>query len=345
MGKNYLLGLIWILVAGAGQGSFALPMKFMRRWKWEHVWLVYSFFAFILLPLVIALLTVPSLGEVYAKSPARVVLIAGLFGGAWGVGSVFFGLGVDALGMALGFSIMTGLYTALGALIPLLALTPDLVWTRDGLLIVAGNAVTIIGVIVCAVAGDRRDKQMGGQGVNAEALNPRTSFATGMAICVASGVFSAAFNFSYAFGKPIAETAQGLGASPKNALNALWLIALPAGGIVNIGYCLHLARRRKSWELFWRQTAASDWVNAAAMAVLWTGSVIVYGWGADLMGRLGPSLGWSLWNAFLMLTTLICGLLTREWAGASANSLRWLIAGIAVLILGAALLGVGGAGA
>ena len=345
MGKNYLLGLIWILAAGAGQGSFALPMKFMRRWKWEHIWLVYSFFAFILLPLVIALLTVPSLGEVYAKSPARVMWIAGLFGGAWGIGSVFFGLGVDALGMALGFSIMTGLYTALGALIPLLALTPDLVWTRDGLLIVAGNAVTIIGVIVCAVAGDRRDKQMGGQGVNAEALNPRTSFATGMAICVASGVFSAAFNFSYAFGKPIAETAQGLGASPKNALNALWLIALPAGGIVNIGYCLHLARRRKSWELFWRQTAASDWVNAAAMAVLWTGSVIVYGWGADLMGRLGPSLGWSLWNAFLMLTTLICGLLTREWAGASANSLRWLIAGIAVLILGAALLGVGGAGA
>jgi len=345
MEKNYLVGLIWILVAGAGQGSFTLPMKFMRRWKWEHVWLVYSFLAFIFLPLVIAILTVPSIGEVYAKSPAQVMWMAALFGGAWGVGSVFFGLGVDALGMALGFSIMTGLYTALGALIPLLALTPDLVWTRDGLFIVAGNAVTIAGVVVCAVAGDRRDKQSGGQGANAESLNPGVSFAAGLAICIAAGVFSAAFNLSYAFGKPIAETAQELGASPKNALNALWLIALPAGGVVNIGYCLHLARRRKSWELLWRGTAAVDWLNASVMAALWTGSVIIYGWGADLMGRLGPSLGWSLWNAFLILTTLICGLLTREWAGASASSLRWLTSGIAILILGAALLGMGGAGA
>src|SRR5262249_50557924 len=269
MEKNYLVGLIWILAAGAGQGSFTLPMKFMRRWKWEHVWLVYSFFAFILLPLVIAILTVPSLGEVYAKSPARVIWMAALFGGAWGVGSVFFGLGVDALGMALGFSIMTGLYTALGALIPLLALTPDLVWTRDGLFIVAGNAVTIAGVAVCAVAGDRRDKQAGGAGASAEGRNPGVSFATGLAICIAAGVFSAAFNFSYAFGKPIAETAQGLGATPKNALNALWLIALPAGGIVNIVYCLHLARRRKTWALLWRGTAAADWLYAAAVAVFW----------------------------------------------------------------------------
>ncbi len=344
MEENYLVGLIWILAAGAGQGSFTLPMKFVRHWKWEHLWMVYSLMAFILLPLVITILTVPSLGEVYGKSPGRVIWMAALFGAAWGVGSVFFGLGVDALGMALGFSIMTGLYTALGALIPLIALTPDLVWTRDGLLIIAGNEVTIAGVIICAVAGDERDKQLGGQGLNAGALNPRRSFAVGLAICIAAGVFSAAFNFSYAFGKPIAETAQELGASPKNALNALWLIALPAGGIINIGYCLHLVQRRRTWTLLWRRTAASDWLMAAVMAALWTGSVIIYGWGADLMGRLGPSLGWSLWNAFLILTTLICGLLTREWAGASASSLRWLTSGIAVLILGAALLGMGGAG-
>src|SRR5262249_40204766 len=170
--------------------------------------------------------------------------IAGLFGGAWGVGSVFFGLGVDALGMALGFSIVTGLYTALGALIPLLAPTPDLVWTRDGLFIVAGNAASTAGVVVCALAGGRPADQPcepGARGSSAAALNRGASFATGWAICIAAGVFSAAFNFSYAFGKPIAEAAQGLGATPKNALNALWLIALPAGGIVNVVYCLHLA--------------------------------------------------------------------------------------------------------
>jgi L-rhamnose-H+ transport protein len=72
--------------------------------------------------------------------------------------------------------------------------------------------------------------------------------------------------------------------------------------------------------------------------------VIVYGWGASKLGRLGPSLGWSLWNAILIITTLVCGFLTHEWAGANRRSLRMLLAGVALLIVATILLGLGGAG-
>jgi L-rhamnose-H+ transport protein len=343
MGENYLLGLAWILAAGVTQGSFALPMKFVRRWKWEHVWLVYSLVAFLVLPLLIALLTVPSLGRVYAQAAPEVIFLTALFGAAWGVGSIFFGLGVDALGMALGFSIMTGIYTALGALIPLLVLTPDVIWTQNGYFIMAGNGVTIAGVVISAIAGDLRERQQGERVITA-ALNKKVPFVTGMAICLASGILSAAFNFSYAFGKPIADVAQKYGASPQNGLNALWLIALSSGGVLNIGYCLYLLKRRRSWRLLWGQGSVVDWIGALAMSVLWTGSVIIYGWGAGYMGRLGPSLGWSLWNAFLMITTVACGLFTREWEGADGRALRLLFVGIGVLIFASVLLGLGGAG-
>ena len=30
------------------------------------------------------------------------------------------------------------------------------------------------------------------------------------------------------------------------------------------------------------------------MAVMWTGGVITYGWGANALGRLGPTLRWSM---------------------------------------------------
>jgi L-rhamnose-H+ transport protein len=81
------------------------------------------------------------------------------------------------------------------------------------------------------------------------------------------------------------------------------------------------------------------------MAVLWTGSLIVYGWGADNLGRLGPALGWSLWNAILIITTFVCGLLTHEWKHVAGPPLRMLFGGIAILIVATILLGLGGAGA
>ena len=342
MSHNYFVGLVWILVAGVTQGAFTVPMKFVRRWKWEHLWLVYSVIAFFLLPCVVAWVTVPRLAAVLESSSPRILWLTALFGLGWGAGSVFFGLGVDALGMALGFSMMTGIYTALGALVPMIVLTPDLIWTRNGALILAGNVITIGGVVVQAVAGDLRDKQSGAS--EALTLAPRISFGTGLAICIVSGVLSGMLNFSYAFGKPIAETAQHFGATKDNALNALWLVALPAGGILNVGYCVYLMVKRKSWALLYRDAALVDWLHAWVMSALWTGSVIAYGWGADLLGRLGPTLGWSLWNALLIITTVVCGLLTHEWDDAKGRPLTLLFVGVALLIGGTVVLGFGGAG-
>ncbi len=342
MSHNYFLGLVWILVAGVTQGAFAVPMKFVRRWKWEHLWLAYSVIAFFLLPLVVAWVTVPHLRVVLENSSPRILWLTALFGLGWGAGSVFFGLGVDALGMALGFSMMTGIYTALGALVPMIVLTPDLIWTKNGALILAGNVITIVGVVIQAVAGDLRDKQAGA--AEAVTLNTKVSFTAGLAICIVSGALSGMLNFSYAFGKPIAETAQHFGSTKDNSLNALWLVALPAGGILNVAYCVYLMAKRKSWALLYRDTVPVDWLHAWVMSALWTGSVIVYGWGADLLGRLGPTLGWSLWNAILIITTVVCGLLTHEWDDAKGRPLTLLFVGVAFLIGGTVVLGFGGAG-
>ena len=72
--------------------------------------------------------------------------------------------------------------------------------------------------------------------------------------------------------------------------------------------------------------------------------MIAYGWGADVLGRLGPTLGWSLWNALLIITTVVCGLLTHEWDDAKGRPLTLLFVGVALLIGGTVVLGFGGAG-
>lgn len=340
---DYALGFGLLFLGGIPQGAFALPMKFVRRWKWEHLWLVYSVFAFFILPAVLALFTVPALGAVYANCSFEVLLVTAAFGAGWGLGSVFFGLGVDALGMALGYSMMTGIYTALGAFVPLAVLTPDLVWTQKGILIILGNVVAIVGVAVSAIAGELRDKQASGSPAQAS-LNKKISFRAGLLICIAGGVLSAMINFCYAFGSPIVEMAQHFGASRDTGVNALWLIGLPAGGLLNVGYCLYKMHRGRGWGLLWHSAVPTDWLQASLMAVMWTGSTIIYGWGANQLGRLGPSLGWSFYNVILIITTVVCGLLTHEWDEGKGRPLRILLIGVALLVFATVLLGMGAAG-
>src|SRR2546422_10783170 len=104
MTSSYLIGLWWIFVAGVTQGAYVLPMKYTRAWKWEHLWFWFSVIAFFILPLGVAIATVPKLADVYSMAPLSQIILAALFGLGWGAGSVFFGLGFDALGIALGFS-------------------------------------------------------------------------------------------------------------------------------------------------------------------------------------------------------------------------------------------------
>ena len=62
------LGLLLAIVAGALNGSYALPMKRTTRWAFENTWLVYSVVAMLVLNWGIALVTVPQLTEVYARA-------------------------------------------------------------------------------------------------------------------------------------------------------------------------------------------------------------------------------------------------------------------------------------
>jgi L-rhamnose-H+ transport protein len=339
MGGRMIVAIFWLIAAGIVQGAFPLPMKYTRKWAFEHLWFWYSAVAFFVLPVLMAVSTVPDLHNVMRAATGRALFAIVAFGATWGCGSVLFGLGIDALGMTLGFPIMTGLTTALGALIPMAILTPGLLLARNGILTIAGNLVTIAGVFISAKAGEQRDRQLG-RTETESMLGPRRTFATALTICIASGVLSAMFNFGYAFGTPLTQTAIQFGATADNATNAVWLVMLPAGGIMNLAYCLHLGRRNRTGPRFLRGTAR-DWISAISMAAMWTGSVVLYGWGANGLGKLGPTVGWSLWNAILITTTVLCGLATGEWRGAHRTPVRMLWASVAVLIAGMFILGAG----
>jgi L-rhamnose-H+ transport protein len=327
------LGFSLLFLAGMMNGSFALPMKFTRKWAWENTWAIWTIFALFVFPLLLAYSTVPQLSSAYAQAGPEVVLMVAVCGAGWGIAQVLFGLAVEAIGIALTFSVVLGLSAAVGSLIPLVRLHPDKVVSSAGLAVISGVALVLIGVSICALAGRRREAALG-------ATKARTSIAKGLVFCTLSGLTAALMNVGLAFGSPILEAAQKNGAPKLWSSNAAFLPLMLAGGVPNLAYCIYLMRRNNTRNRFREAGSGSHWFLAALMAISWFGSTILYGASTTTLGQLGTVLAWPLFMTLIVITATICGVVTGEWKDAGSQPFRMMVSGVGVLIAAIFVLGL-----
>jgi L-rhamnose-H+ transport protein len=284
----------------------------------------------IFFPWLLVALFVPHFADVYANAGAGVVAAAALFGVGWGIGSVLFGLGLDAVGVALGFAIIMSMIAALGALVPLAILHPAELMSQRGLLIVAGLLVAIVGVVLCARAGALKNA--------AAPAAARGKLARGIAICVASGAASPMMNFAVEFGKPIEKAAAAAGANAANAPMAIFAVAMSAGFAVNAGYYIYLLRRNGTWHKGLPQDRGRNLLYTVAMGFLWLFGFYLYGVGKTQVGELGASICWPIFMTIMVVVANLWGLATGEWKNADRRAFRYLGAGIAVIIAAAVII-------
>jgi len=222
--SNLIEAVGLILLAALMNACYTLPMKLNRGWAWEHSWFAFTLLGVAGVPTVFAVLTVPGLWSIYANTPASTLLAMALFGAAWGVSLVLFGLAISTVGIAITFAVALGTSAASGALIPLLTQHPERLLTSQGLLILGGIAIILLGVALCGIAGNRRDRERQEQ----EAGKHR-SFLRGFSFAFASGVLGSMLNMGLAFGGAIQLRAHEQGASLAMMSNAVWLPCLYAG--------------------------------------------------------------------------------------------------------------------
>ena len=127
------------------------PTKWMRGWAWEHYWLIFAITAYLVAPWLIAIATIPRLFEIYAEASRSSLLSVIIYGSGWGIGAVTFGLGVDALGLALGFALILGVATIAGTVIPLLVTPHSGLSGEQIALVTVSLVIMLIGVTVCLV--------------------------------------------------------------------------------------------------------------------------------------------------------------------------------------------------
>ncbi len=333
-------GLALVVVGGFLNGSFAVPMKKMPAWRWENTWLLYSLVGMVIVPLILAVVTVPHLGGVYFSAAWPTLLKVALFGFGWGVGSTLFGLGIDRVGMALGFAIILGVTASVGSLLPLIVLSPGALWTRRGYALLAGLGLVILGILFSSIAGGRRERELSRK----SQTETRRAFGTGLLICLFSGVFSAMLNFSFVFGKELQQLSLAAGARAAMAANSTWVLALGAGFLANAGYCFYLLRKNRSWRTFGaEQASAGHWLRALLMGVIWFAGIAVYGMGGTALGPLGGVVGWPVFMAMVIIAANLWGALTGEWKGASRGASTYAGMGIATLLGAIYVISLGGA--
>jgi len=329
-------GILLLILAGAMNGSFTLPMKFTRQWAWENTWLAWTIFALFIFPPLLTLSTVPSLGAAYSQAGFAPVLIAAACGAGWGASQVFFGLAVEAVGIALAFSVILGLAAAVGSLIPLFKLHPEKIFTTAGQGVLLGVFLVLVGVGVCAAAGRKREAALGAGPAG------KPSLLKGLVFCLISGLGSALVNFGLAFGGPVITAAQHAGADPLWAPNAVWLPLMVAGGVPNVIYCVYLINKNRTGSKFGVSGTAFYWMLAALMAFFWFASTVLYGVATVKLGELGVELAWPLFMSLIVITASIWGVVTGEWKNTGSKPLAIMYCGVAVLILAIFVLSAAG---
>lgn len=327
-------GIFLVLLAGIFQGTFILPMTLMKHWKWENSWLVFSVFGMLILNLLLAFIFINDLFDVYMQVDSSDIIILSIFGFCWGLGSVLFGLGMDKLGMSLGYPVIMGLIASLGGLIPLFVQHTSSVLEPAGLMMIAGNIVVVVGIIICSKAASQKE--------SVSVLNSSKSdkLTAGIMIAVAAGVLSCLPNIGFSFGSAVTDAAIANGTAPEMAGNAVWALFFSIGFIPNLAYTLFLITKNKNAKLFTANGIVKNMVFGFVMAIMWIGSFYLYGIGSLQMGSWGNILGWPLFISISIVVGNIWGIWRGEWKNANASALRKLNLGMFVLIIAMIIIGL-----
>jgi L-rhamnose-H+ transport protein len=323
-----LLGLVVVLLAAVLQGTFILPMNNTRGWKWEHSWFAFSTFGMLLLNAAIGFATIPSLLAIYSSTPAGKLLVLAILGFGWGIGAVLFGLGMDRLGMALGYPVIMGLIAVLGGLLPFLLFRFHDLFSSRGLIYFLGTALAIAGIVVCSRAAALRDQQKTSSHSNA----PSGLF-TGLLIAIFAGVLSCLPNLGISLNAALIRAGESLHVAPSRAANAVWVLFFGAGFLANGIYCLwKMGQGRNRSDLIGQAT----WHNLAmilAMAAMWIGSFYIYGLGVPRLGPTGTIFAWPLFICTSILVGNFWGIRAGEWTAAPAKARAKLRLGLAMLLV------------
>ena len=352
-----IFGVIYHFIGGFASGSFYIPYKKVKGWSWESYWIVGGIFSWLIVPPLAAYLTIPDFTDIIASTNGAILGLTYVFGVLWGIGGLTYGLGVRYLGVSLGSSIILGLCSVFGALIPSVYYdinpTPgkdsftDLITSSWGQMVLLGILICIIGIIICGKAGMMKEKDLALKEKTAD-NNTEFKMGLGLFVSIVSGILSACFAFAIDAGKDMAIRANELWkvANPGEGEflfqnNVTYVVILLGGLTTNFIWCMVLNARNKSFGDYTNSKTPllRNYIFSALAGTTWFLQFFFYGMGESRLGNGASS--WILHMAFIILVANLWGLVLKEWNEVTRKTFGTVIMGILFIILSILVVGYG----
>ena len=331
---NTIIGLIIIAIGSFGQSSSYVPINKVKGWSWESFWLVQGIFAWLVFPLLGALLAIPEGSSLWNFWSSGGATFSVLYGVLWGVGGLTFGLSMRYLGVALGQSIALGTCAAFGTLFPAIFGGKDLL-QGDGLMLLIGVCITLAGIATIGYAGSLRSRNM----TDEEKKTAVKDFALtkGLLVALLAGVMSACFALGLDAGTPIKEAALAGGVTPLVAgLPVIFLVTL-GGFFTNAVYCIQQNVANGTGKEY-LSVKGSGLVNnilfCALAGVLWYSQFFGLEMGKSFLtdSPVLLAFSWSILMSLNVVFSNVWGILLKEWKGVSRFTIGILLLGLVALI-------------
>ena len=239
-----------VLYHAVGASSAALcytPQKKVNGWAWQTYWLAQALVCWLILPIIVAILTIPQLMTVLEQAPGSAMYRSFFLGMAYGIGGTAFGIAIRYVGFSLTYAIAVGISCVLGTLLPpLMNGTMDEVLKSNGAgYIISGVVMGAVGIWFCGMAGRSKEKDIEKEKNNAGQF----SLAKGLPLCLLAGILSALYGFSLDQGQPIAEVAAQYGAGNFQG-NVIYIFSNSGAFVTTLLYCLYLHKKEKTFDQY-----------------------------------------------------------------------------------------------
>ena len=332
---NPIIGTGLHAVGGISASTCYLPYHRTRNWSWGTFWLVQASFAWLIMPVVIGVLTVPDFFDTLLHAPRQAFWGALILGAVYGFGGMSFGLAIRHIGYSLTYTIAIGISAVLGTVIPLTIFGGliDHFTKPGGGIVLTGMMLSLVGVGLCGFAGFRKEKDI-------STLEDKTAafhMLTGLLLAIIGGVLSGIFNVSLEFGQPIADMAAENGAGHFEG-NAKLVVSTAGCYMVNLIWFLIAGIRQKTLKEFTRRAGLSSAVLlknslwSAFAGSLWCFQFFFYGLGHVYMGHFQFA-SWVLHMSMLIFFSYIVGVIMKEWKNVRPKTYLTLIIALITLII------------
>ena len=343
-GSMLATGIACTLVAGITCGLYMLPMRYLGRWSWENLWVIFMPVSCVLMPVALVWGTAPDFPRILQMTSPHAAEMACIAGFAWGFGAIMFGQSISAIGISISNTMVLAISASMGSFIPMLLLSPERLMRSQGKVIVLGTLIGIAGIACSGYAGILREKSQRNsrENLRGEMVGKARPMGVGLLLCIGAGLLSAVLNIGYSAAQPLVATAVRLGYSSFAGSNVIWLLILVSGAIPNLCFSGYLLIKNGSWKKFALPNSAGLFGLAVLMGLLWGGEIFLYGYASPKIGKLGPSIGWPIKLISGLIAANVAGYLIGEWKVTRRKEQRWMLLGLAVQL--AAIVTLGWAG-